>query len=71
MNTDLRKEAKDDFEKDFFNFMNNVFQFLEKPWKIFKTIQTLKLYKERKEETIWYQNQIVKQQSFSQKICCL
>ena len=51
--------------------MNNVFQFLEKPWEIFKTIQTLKLYKERKEETIWYQNQIVKQQSFSQKICCL
>ena len=32
MKTDVRKKAKNDFEKDFFNLMNNAV--LEKLWKM-------------------------------------
>ena len=39
MNTELRKLAKNDFEKDFFKLMNNVY--LERQWKIVENIEIL------------------------------
>ena len=41
LNTDLKKAAQNDFEKDFFKLMNN--EVLEKPWKIFENIETFNL----------------------------
>ena len=37
MNTELRKAAKNDFEKDLFKLMNN--QYLEKQWKTLGNIE--------------------------------
>ena len=39
MNTELRKLAKDDFEKDLFKLMNNVV--FGKKWKILENIEIL------------------------------
>ena len=65
MNTDLRKAAKNDLKRDFFKLMcNSVFgKTMENVRKNGET----KLMTREKEESIWYPNQIIIQQSFSQK----
>ena len=57
MNTDLRKKAKKDFEKYFFELMYNAY------------IGILDLSQQKEEESIWCQNQIIILRSFSQNIC--
>ena len=50
MNTDLRQKGKKDFENDFFNFNNAVF---EKLMEMRENIDILNLSQQKEEETIW------------------
>ena len=65
INTDIRKKANNDFEKIFFKLMNNaVFG------KIVDNVRKHRDIKlsQQKEGVIYYQDQIIILQSFSQKI---
>ena len=55
MNTGLRQEAKNDFEKDYFKIMNSN---IWKDYGKYEKKQILNL-SQKKEETIQYQNHII------------
>ena len=54
INTNLRKKAKDDFEKHFKLMKYAVSR--KKPWKMLKNTEILNLSQQKGEEVIWYQN---------------
>ena len=69
MDIELRTKAKDDFQKDFFMLINE--SVFGKTMEMLENKGTLTLQQQIKEQTFWYQNELIILQRFSQEISLL